>query len=254
MLQLEAPIIAIRTPATGLRQIVLGSAQLAQAAQPGQFIAVRMAYGTSTDPLLRTALPLAGIDRTVGTVTLLVRNDTDQLITQRHVGDTLDLLGPLGHGWPVANAARNVLLLGTADAAASLLVLVETAVSHNLAITLLIGAPIGPGLPANLVPSAVEYHLGRSLDPTQAALDLLDDDLLRWADAIYTALPVAAWLPLVDRIRRTRIRWDRGVAYAYALPPLPCAVGVCGTCALPIGNKRRLVCVDGPVFDLRDTG
>ncbi len=250
MLELDAPIIARHRPAPGLHQLVLGAPALAAAAQPGQFALIGAADSGSYDPLTPAALAFAGLDRAAGTVTLLAG---DAPWAQRAFGERLRVRGPLGQGWAVAPAARHLLLIGTADGAASLLALVALAVGRQLATTLVIGAPIGPGIPASLVPPAVEYHLARGRDPSAAALELVDDAMLRWADAIYTTLPPPAWAALGQRIERTRLRWDRGLAWAAHLPSLPCGVGVCGACAIEVGRRRRLACTDGPVFDLRDS-
>lgn len=251
MKQLSAPIIASRTVA-GLQQIVVGAPALAQTLQPGQFMAVRIAPDGAFDPLLRLSVPVAGIDRGAGTVTTLfeVEGKDRQLLASRSVGDSLDLLGPLGNQWPVPREARNLLLIGTVTTAASLLALMEEALRQQRAVTLLLGGAIGPSLPASFIPPAVEYNLGRGVDPVAAALELLDPALIQWADTLCSTLPPPSWPDLDMRVRRTRIHYDRNFAFVASLPPLPCAVGVCGACAISLGRKQRLVCVHGPVFQL----
>lgn len=255
MQQITAPVIQSRPLVADVLQLVLGAPMLAQTAQPGQFVTVRATGSGSYDPLLPIALPLAALDRTAGTVTLLVaaQDPAQRWLAERPVGERLELLGPLGHGWTIASAARNLLLIGTLATAASLLALLDLGLQRGLAVTLIIGAPIGPGLPAHLVPSAVEYHLGRGPDPAQAALELVDPAMLSWADAIYTTLPPAHWPALSHQIQRVRVRWDRGLAATALSPPLACGVGVCGACSVQIGRKTRLICTDGPIFDLRDS-
>lgn len=253
MLHLFATLLASHAPAAGLHQLVLAAPELARLGLPGQSIAIALAGPGSSDPLLRAALPLACLDPTAGTVTLLwTPTAALRPLTERAVGTSLDVLGPIGHGWPIAPATRNLLLIGVADAAAPLLALTEAALRQRLAVTLVLGAPIGPGLPTSLVPPAAEYTLGRGLDPAAAALAAVDDALLRWADAIYLALPRTAWPVVANRLRHVRVRWDRGLAHAHSDIALPCAVGVCGACALATKKGLRLACVDGPVFDLRD--
>lgn len=250
MLELESPIIATQ-PLDAQRIVVtLGAPALAAAASAGQRVAVR-APGDA--PIHRITVPFSAIDQQAGTVSFLW-GGADEALRQRElrVGDTLNILGPIGHSWTVDAAARQLLLVGTTGLVGSLLALATSALRRHCAVTMVLGGPIGPGLPAGLVPADVEYHLGRGLDPAGAALDLLDDGTIRWADAIFAALPASSWSRLAQRVERTRVRWDRGLAQADAEMALPCAVGVCGVCELPVGRKARLVCVDGPIFDLRD--
>ncbi|MBA3943116.1 MAG: hypothetical protein H0X37_00980 [Herpetosiphonaceae bacterium] len=253
MLELAPPIVATAQLAPYFDALIFGEPALAQTAQPGQFVAVRMAHADSYDPVHRFGLPIAGIDRDANTITLL--SPTTGGFRDRsnlRVGDTLNLLGPLGQGWLTEPRTRQLLLLGTVATVGSLLALAADGLRRQCAVTLILGGPIGPGLPAQLIPSAVEYHLGRGPDPAAVALELLDDASLRWADAIYTTLPAAAWPILANRIEQIRMRWERGFAQVAVDLTVPCAVGVCGVCELPVGRKAKLICINGPIFDLRD--
>jgi dihydroorotate dehydrogenase electron transfer subunit len=51
-----------------------------------------------------------------------------------------------------------------------------------------------------------------------------------------------------------KYRWERGFASALLEGPLVCGVGACGVCAIELRRGMRLLCSDGPVFDLRDVG
>ena len=60
--------------------------------------------------------------------------------------------------------------------------------------------------------------------------------------------------PLREVIRRVKYRWERGFASVLLEGPIVCGVGACGVCAVEVRRGTRMICSDGPVFDLRDVG
>jgi dihydroorotate dehydrogenase electron transfer subunit len=75
---------------------------------------------------------------------------------------------------------------------------------------------------------------------------------ITWADQIFAALPLEQLLALRDSVGRVKYRWERGFAGALLEGPIVCGVGACGVCAVELRRGMRLLCADGPVFDLRD--
>lgn len=242
--------------------LTIGSAQRSSAlaaARPGQFVAVRCAGVGSYDPLIRRAIFIATTDQQSGTCKLLVsqRDPAFAFLTGLTRGAALDLLGPLGHGWTVDPATRMLALLGTASAAASLFALAHWAVGRGLGVSVLLGADEQVTAPEPfLLPAAAEYNVATGTDAAVAALSLLDDQMLRWADLLAIALPQTQLSAAAQRVRNVRLQWSRGFAQAALLAPdsggLPCCTGICGTCAVETRQGTRLSCVDGPIFDLRD--
>lgn len=233
--------------------ITLGSAPLA-AARPGQFLALRCAQPGSYDPLVRESRFIAATDVRAGTTQLLLRRDDPAcafLSTQRQ-GIHLDILGPLGHGWNVARSVRTVALVGTAAQSAPLVALAHQSVAAGLAVSVGLGTDESAAPPAFLLPAAAEYNIAQSPNAALAAVSLLDDQLLRWADLVAVSLPSAHLPAVAQRIRAVRLQWNAAFAQAAVLPPLACCIGVCGVCVVETHRERRLACVDGPIFDLRE--
>ena len=52
--------------------------------------------------------------------------------------------------------------------------------------------------------------------------------------------------------RSVACRSERGFASVLLEGPLVCGVGACGVCAVETRKGMRMLCSDGPVFDLRD--
>jgi len=225
------------------------------AAQPGQYVALRCAAPGSFDPLIRTPVFVAATDVRAGTCSLLAEAGTSAATFLRTLspGTALDVLGPLGHGWQVDQRVRTVVLVGTHTSVTALFGLAHAAAARGLAVSMLLGASDAAAVPPPFfLPASVEYHVVSGDEPVAAALQLLDTATLQWADLLAVALPQADLPALAERVRRGKLRWERGFAQTALLQPLVCCVGVCDVCQIETRRGRRLGCVDGPVFDLRD--
>lgn len=150
-----------------------------------------------------------------------------------HPGDELDVLGPCGRGFALSERAGH--LLAAAATPARLMSVLVCALERGwpAAMWLPRGAP-PPGLP-----EAVEVHRGE-----------LSTELLGWADVVVLDLPdPARW---AAEIRAALPGRAAGFIQALAPTgvPMPCGTGACQACWLPagVGPRRRLACVDGPVF------
>lgn len=86
--------------------------ELVQDMQPGQFVHIRVA--DSFEPLLRRPISIASISREQGEFTMLYRADGrgTTLLSEKKPGDTLDVLGPLGNGFPAEEAGEKAYLIG----------------------------------------------------------------------------------------------------------------------------------------------
>ncbi len=151
-----AKIIRHEAVAPGHYRLTFAAPEMAQVAEPGQFVHVRC--GDTLDPLLRRPLSLHGIDRVAGTLTLLYRvvGRGTELLSRLPAGATLDVMGPLGRGFylpeplQIADNDRppvtEALVVGGGLGVAPLLPLVETLVKRGLPVTVILGARSADGL------------------------------------------------------------------------------------------------------------
>ena len=277
--------IADQRPVTErLRWLTLHSAELAQGTRAGTYLLVRCAEPGSYDPLLRRSLFVAAAEPALGQIGLLYEPSERGLswLARGRAGDTLDVLGPFGQPFALDARTRNLLLIGSGPGLPALLLLAREAAARGCAVTLLAGATDAAGLPPPfLLPGEIEYQttVGPSTDlllaPSSAPVDqetkkqankkkrMADgasaDSLppaslspISWADQICAALPHDQVAALANAIRAVKYRWDRGFASVLLEGPLVCGVGACGVCAVELRRGSRLLCSDGPVFDLRD--
>lgn len=257
-----------------LQWLTLHAPGLTRSARAGQYLLVRCAPPGSYDPLLRRPLFIAAAEESLGQIGLLHAPDERGLawLSRERAGDTLDVTGPWGHGFTLDRRARTLLLIGQGTGLAALLLLAQQAIAQGCAVTLLAGAADESLLPPPwLLPSEVEYQsvVGAAtelLEPQNqeprtrnqttptSAHPLTRPSLLTWADQVCAALPEEQLPLLRDAISAAKYRWERGFASVLREGPLMCGTGTCGVCAVETRRGPRMLCSDGPVFDLRDAG
>ncbi len=159
-------------------------------------------------------------------------------------GTRLNLRGPIGHGFSISASARKVALIAFDDSPARLRGLISLALKQNAEVVLVCESGVMD------FPEIVE------IQPLQAMLDVY-----QWAD--YAAIDVRRENldQLMERLWKQEHVQARSEAAALSLSkgqvliraPMPCgALAECGVCALTFRHKWKMICRDGPVFELND--
>ncbi len=222
---------------------------------PGQFLLVRCADRFSCY-LRRPVFPAQHHE---GELSLLVRPAVDPglaWLSARTAGDELDVIGPLGEGFPPLNPVRNLLLVSDGQSLSPLLGQLERAVAAGLAVTLVLGASRAAALyPPVALPPVVEFQaatLDGSLGYRGPVSDLLPD-LLGWADLVCAVGTAGLYRTLQSQVKRVRLRLEPHFLYGLVTDrPMACGVGACTGCGLETQAGPKLACIDGPVFDLAE--
>lgn len=247
-------LLAERTElGNGLLLRVQGGRELL-ACRPGQFVMLRC--GPAWSPYLRRAL--FPVEMRQDSLALWINSLADEglaWLSPRKVGDSLDLLGPLGKGFSIQPQQRRLLLVAEAAHIAPLLGLMQAQLARQGSVVLLLqGQTASDLLPPGALPPSVEYYTATS-DGSAGDGDVLDTLLARalpWADA----LAAAGSGPFLRRLQRrmgdARPEPYRGFAQAVAPVPLPCGGGACLACLVETGRGHHRACQRGPVFDLTE--
>jgi dihydroorotate dehydrogenase electron transfer subunit len=229
----------------GVHLVEIHTPYLAQAVQPGQFCMVRCCHPTASDPLLRRPFFIHSVQREQGLCRLLIhiRGRGSAWLARQQEGMELDILGPLGHGWTLHPSAGNLLLISDVAVIASQTLLIQTAVEKELTVTLLCHCNrVEEAYPPSFLPPEVEYHIvTEHLQEKVAAF-------LSWADVVYCSVSQESAQTLYNRFERLR---KKHFAQGILLRPLACGNGVCLTCNVETYTGQKLICRDGPVFDLQ---
>lgn len=222
---------------------------------PGQFV---MAYcGEGADPLLGRALSIHRLRRTdAGDEWALlfdiVGRGTEWL-GRRREGDIVRMVGPLGRGFEPRTRVQRMLLIGGGIGCAPLIWLADQLVDEGREVTLVLGGRSEAQIfPASLLPPAVEVVVTTEDGSTgeRGRVTAPFERLLPWCDQAFTCGPEPMFGALHDVARRSGLRKP---VQALLEARMACGIGICYSCAIfPARGGVKLVCSDGPMFDLRD--
>ncbi|RNF40659.1 dihydroorotate dehydrogenase electron transfer subunit [Planococcus salinus] len=105
-------IVEQKEIADSIFELTVEGALTEEMSAPGQFVHIRVA--DSYEPLLRRPLSVASIDFEHSRFTMIYRAEGrgTNLLAEKRAGDALDVLGPLGNGFPVDKAKSKAFLIG----------------------------------------------------------------------------------------------------------------------------------------------
>ena len=149
-------------------------------------------------------------------------------------GTDLILFGPLGHGFHLPADVQRLALVVLGNTNSRLLPLVSTLKSPHASMTLFSDAQ-----PTDLPPDLEAYPLQ---DFTES---------LTWADYYAVDAPLASLETLSECFDSSSHGLSGIHGQVLVHSSMPCSgLGKCGVCALKVKRSWKLICEDGPVFDL----
>jgi len=226
---------------------------VAKGASPGRFLMIHCSDGC--DPLLPRPMSFhrfrdLGGERQFA-ILYDVRGSGTALLSQRKPGDELPLFGPLGRGYSVGPHVQNLLLVAGGVGIAALIALADQAIAAGQSVTLLQGArSAGKLYPPELLPREVEA-LSSTDDGSAGHRGYVTDLLpqyLPWADQVFACGPTPMFAGMANVVREAR---SRKPVQALLEERMGCGTGICYGCAVFTRKGVRLVCRDGPRFELR---
>ncbi len=241
----------------GFHRLTLHAPELAAMAVPGQFVHLRVAETQA--PLLRRPMSIHQIDHQSGTIRLLYRvvGAGTEILAQKRVGESLDLLGPLGKGFPLPAQPQTIGLVAGGMGVAPLLALAEELSTNGHKLHLFLGARDAQGLlltgefttlGAQIHPVTEDGSVGQRGRVTDHLPEGITEygisqlyacgptPMLRAVQAVARQCSIPAWLSLEAH--------------------MACGLGACLGCTVKVregdGWAYRLLCQDGPVLDAEE--
>jgi dihydroorotate dehydrogenase electron transfer subunit len=231
---------------------------IAEAARPGQFVAVAVG-GAQSSMLLRRAFSIyATSERGVygGTVEFVfaVHGKGTEWLSRVRQGDSLDVVGPLGRAFKLPAEPCTATLVGGGYGTAPLFGLAETLRARGCRVDFVVGAAsqerLFGALDAKRISSSVVFTTDDgSYGERGWVSDVLPDVIERTrSDVVYACGPMGMLRAVAA------IAAEHGITSQVAVEEaMACGIGVCMTCVLPVRGTdgiTRMVrsCVDGPVF------
>lgn len=235
--------------APGIYNCTLSAPQIASAASAGQFVNI-LCDGYQ----LRRPISICGFDETLGILRLVfeVRGKGTAWLAERQAGDVLDLVGPLGHGFPLPDAGKKAILVGGGIGTPPLL---PVAHFYGQNATVITGFRNGAAAilqddfaaaGARTILCTDDGSAGFHGFTTQAMEEHLASHP---CDVVYTCGPKVMMKRVAD------MATARGITcYVSMEERMGCGVGACLGCTCKTKDKQgdthmTRVCLNGPVFD-----
>jgi len=174
-------------------------------------------------------------------------------LAQRQVGDTVELVGPLGNNYEIQRGSHKLLLLAGGVGIAPLYFLAQEAAMRQCSVILIHGASRAINLYPELYPKKI---------PPEIELVMVTEDgsagkrgkitefipkYIDWADQIFACgpLPMYKAMAQMPELRNKPVQISLEVG-------MGCGRGVCYGCTVKTKSGLKQVCKDGPVFNLED--
>ena len=223
--------------------------------RPGQFLSV--AVGTGLETPLRRCFSVLDADQETGRfeIAFAIYSQGTQWLARRQSGDPVDVVGPLGRGFPPPPRRGRCLLVGGGHGATALYRLAHDCAAGGNSVHVILGA------------GTLDLLFGVELFTEIADSVSLstDDGSVGLRGTVCTALPeivasleptviyAAGPMPMLRAVAEQASELDVP-SYVATEAAMACAIGVCMTCVLPVVNdddgvtRMTRICVDGPVF------
>ncbi|MET3682074.1 dihydroorotate dehydrogenase electron transfer subunit [Alkalibacillus flavidus] len=227
-------------------EMVLSGQEIPLQIQSGQFVHVQI--GDGKHHVLRRPISIADIDRVAQTVTLIyhVTGDGTDWLSSRRLGETLNVLGPLGNGFDLHDIAGDtILIIGGGVGVPPLYHLTKQLIPHYHVIVVL-GFATG---------EAVFYEDDfRRLAETYVATDDgsygyhgVVTDIVKQLERDYQHYYACGPTPMLQAVQ-TQLAGTPG--HLSFEERMGCGIGACFACVCEARNDKGYVkiCQDGPVL------
>lgn len=246
-----AAVISQESLADGIFSMWIGT-EAAREAKPGQFLSLYTADGTK---LLPRPISICEIDRERGAIRVVYRVTGEHTGTEQFSklvsGDTIEIVGPLGNGFPVERASgKRVFLMGGGIGVPPILELAKEMDCEKKQI--IVGYRDAQTFLREAFEQNGELYISTedgSVGTAGNVMDAVRENKLE-ADLIYACGPA----PMLRAIKA--YAQERGIECYISLEErMACGIGACLGCVCKskekdphsnVNNKR--ICKDGPVF------
>ncbi|HDR8062854.1 dihydroorotate oxidase B electron transfer subunit [Bacillus thuringiensis] len=239
--------------AKNIYELVLQGTLVQQMNEPGQFVHIKVAEGIA--PLLRRPISICNVDQEKNEFTMLYRAEgqgTKTLATRKQ-GEMVDVLGPLGHGFPVeeAEAGQTALLVGGGIGVPPLYELSQRLVAKGVRVIHILGFQTKDVVFYEEKFAELGDTYVATVDGTHGTKGFVTDVIDNYGidfDILYSCGPLAMLRALEGRYKKKK-------AYISLEERMGCGIGACFACVChlqedPSGHSYKKVCSDGPVFPI----
>jgi dihydroorotate dehydrogenase electron transfer subunit len=237
--------------AENIMELTLTGELVSEMNEPGQFVHIKVS--DSTTPLLRRPISICRIDQESKTFTMIYRAEGagTKLLAKKQAGEGIDILGPLGNGFPVeeSKTGQTALLVGGGIGVPPLYELANRLVAKGVKVVAVLGFQTESvafyeekfSLLGDTYIATVDGSHG-----TQGFVtDVIFQENLEF-DVLYSCGPT----PMLKNLENT---FPTKKVFISLEERMGCGIGACFACVChtaddPTGFSYKKVCTDGPVF------
>ena len=224
--------------------------QIASVIKPGEFLNVKVSE--TIHPLLRRPFSVCDVEGEYIFLMFNILGEGTKMLSQKHPGDTIDILGPLGHGFNI-NGDYDTAIIVAGGLGAAPFPFLTREIGNKKNIYSFIGGRtqkdvITYGM-KNILISTDDGSVGfkaNVVDLLNHNIDLVKSKMVK----IFACGPTAMLRNLKEFCIQHNLDGEASTECAMA-----CGFGICQGCPIQSSeneNKYFLVCKDGPVFNLKD--
>ncbi|MFC1967727.1 dihydroorotate dehydrogenase electron transfer subunit [Chloroflexota bacterium] len=264
-----APVISNDRVMPGCHLIWLEAPEIAAAAAPGQFVMVHCGEDTT----LRRPLSIHQVDGDRLALLFTVVGKGTGWLSDIKKGEKLDIFGPLGNGFKIAEDSKKFLLVAGGMGIAPLAFLAERAANLGCEVKIHQGVYVDGEVslealrshmtlvPRSAMPaSATQYASAGTIECTASTATpsvfwptglaptyCVQEGYAAWADQIFACGP----LPMYQTMTEMPELKGKNVQVSLEMR-MACGVNACYGCTIKTKNGLKQVCKDGPVFNMED--
>ncbi|MEO0092384.1 MAG: sulfide/dihydroorotate dehydrogenase-like FAD/NAD-binding protein [candidate division WOR-3 bacterium] len=241
-------ILSKKELAPGIKLFEFDAPLIAQKAQPGQFVVLRI-----NEPGERIPLTIADAKKEKGILVIVFQEvgKTTKLLGTLNPGDAvLDLIGPLGKPSEIENYG-SVICIGGGVGTPEIFPVARALKEAKNKVISIIGARSKNLLIMEQEMKSVSDELYITTDDGSYGEKGLVTDVLkkiiangRKIDCVFAVGPVIMMKAVSEMTRPYNIR-----TIVSLNPIMLDATGMCGVCRVEVGGETKFACVDGPEFD-----
>lgn len=244
-------VLAHKELAPSIFELTLEGELVSEMNQPGQFVQIKTTEGT--EPLLRRPISISSYNHNENQFTMIYRAEGKgtMLLSKRKQTEGVDILGPLGNGFPVeeAKAGETALLVGGGIGVPPLYQLSQMLVAKGVRVIHVLGFQTKEAVFYEKEFSELGETYIATVDGsygTKGFVTTVIDQLKNEFETIFSCGPT-------PMLKALEAGFSNKKLFLSLEERMGCGIGACFACVChtagdPEGFSYKKVCSDGPVF------
>jgi dihydroorotate dehydrogenase electron transfer subunit len=250
LLQTFAPIIKKKIISDQIYHLTFKAKDLVKNAKPGQFINIRVTNGFY--PYLRRPFSICEVNDGALSILFSVFGMGTKTLAEANVGDSFDIIGPLGNGFSTDEDFENAIIVAGGLGSAPFPFLTSI-LNPKIRIRSFVGARTKELVITykmkNVSIATDDGSLGKKMNVVQ----LLRKEYLKSGFPEKTKIFGCGPTPMLKALSKFAIEIDLNCEVSTECA-MACGFGICQGCPIESSNGEQffLVCKDGPVFNVKN--